>query len=122
MTAISSLATSKWRRALGPDGIALTVAMASGGASLTVAANMRRAGGLRQRFRGAFLDQVLDRGPFGAHAAQVELGGPGPRDHDEVDPRWNEARPLTETLAANAFDSIPADGVAHASPDDEPEP
>jgi hypothetical protein len=75
---------------------------------------MMRVALLRQRFRSALPKKALDARPFGPHPSQVEPGGAGTSDHNEVDPVGDQAGPRSEALSAEPLDAISPNGVADA--------
>jgi hypothetical protein len=104
---------------MGEAGDAKTVR--SGPAGPGIARMMRRPA-LRQRFRGTFAQEALDRKPLRAHVVELQCMRAGTRDHDEVDPRRHEIRARSETFAAQSLDAISTHGVADFACHDEPEP
>jgi hypothetical protein len=96
--------------------------MVLGPASFTNDGRMMRVACFRQRFRSAFPEEALDARPLGAHPVQIELGRARTRDHDEVDPVGDQARPGAEALSAKALDAVSPYRIADPAPDDETEP
>jgi hypothetical protein len=86
------------------------------------AGRMMRAGGARQRFRSALLEEPSDFEPFGPHLPEIELRRAIARDDDEVDPAWQQIGVGPEALAAEAFDPVSFHGAADSPTHDQPEP
>jgi hypothetical protein len=74
----------------------------------------------RQGFGGALLKEAPHGKPLGSNALEVELGGAGPRDDDEIDPVRHQIGGGAKALAAEALHAVSLHGAPDLAPDDEP--
>src|SRR5580692_3231871 len=75
----------------------------------------------RQRFHSSFPQVPLNVAPFASNRGEVELVGTRSSNHHEIHPGRKQVRPKAKAFAADSLDAIALDGIAHLTPDHEPQ-